>query len=125
MEPKELSVLTAQADLGIIPYKAVDLNHLYCSPNKLFEYAVAELPFLANDLPYLREVVDTYGFGAIADLSTPESAAAAIVNVVRDDQRISELRAAARRAAELLNWGVEGRKLVTAYGNIRRGERVH
>ena len=54
---------SASADLGIIPYPHVDLNSLYCTPNKLFEFIQAGLPMLTNQSPELERFVAREGFG--------------------------------------------------------------
>ncbi|MEY9495765.1 glycosyltransferase involved in cell wall biosynthesis [Bradyrhizobium elkanii] len=118
MEPEELAAVTPQADLGVIPYRAVDLNHLYCSPNKLFEFAAAGVPFLANDLPFLRDVAEEYGFGVVADLSAPSVIAEAVASALGDPDRFSELKAAAQAAAVRLNWNVEKDKLLEVYARL-------
>ncbi|GIK98121.1 MAG: hypothetical protein BroJett029_23300 [Alphaproteobacteria bacterium] len=76
--PDEMLYLTATADAGIIPYQPTGLNSTLCSPNKLFEYIQAQLPIVANDLPFLREVIAGEGFGVVAPLCGPAGFAAAI-----------------------------------------------
>ena len=115
MASEDLAPLTRSADLGVIPYHGVDLNNYYSSPNKLFEYAIAGLPFLSNDLPFLRSIIDQYGFGVAADLSRPEAAAAAILSIVENPIKLRELRDLAEKAGEALNWENEGEKLVALY----------
>lgn len=121
MEPAELAAITPQADLGVIPYRPVDLNHLYCSPNKLFEFAVSGVPFIANDLPFLRDIAQAYGYGVLADLGDPAAFAAAITAVVADPQRLAALKAAAREAGTRLNWEVEEKKLLDIYASLPHG----
>lgn len=111
----ELMTLTRSADLGVIPYHGIDLNNYYCSPNKLFEYAVAGVPFLSNDLPFLRSVAERYGFGVVANLRAPEATAEAILGIVQNPSRLADLRGAAAKAATELNWDVEARKLLGLY----------
>jgi len=118
IEPELLAELTREADLGVIPYRPVDLNHLYCSPNKLFEFAVAGLPFLANDLPFLRDIAEEYGFGVMTDLDEPKSIAEAIAQALADPVRFAALKAAARAAGTRLNWGIEGEKLLDIYAGL-------
>jgi glycosyltransferase involved in cell wall biosynthesis len=115
---EELPPLTRSADLGVIPYHGVDLNNYYSSPNKLFEYAIAGLPFVSNDLPFLRSIIDQYGFGVAADLSRPQAAAAAILSVVEDPIKLQMLKDMAGKAGEILNWENEGKKLVALYGRL-------
>ncbi len=115
---EDLAPLTRSADLGLIPYYGIDLNNYYSSPNKLFEYAIAGLPFLSNDLPFLRSIIDQYGFGVAADLSRPEAAAAAILSIVEDTIKLHALKDMAEKAGEALNWENEGKKLVALYEQL-------
>jgi glycosyltransferase involved in cell wall biosynthesis len=115
VEPDDLGPLTRSADLGVIPYRGIDLNNYYCSPNKLFEYAVAGLPFICNDLPFLRAMIMAHGFGVIADLDRPDTAARAMLDVMEDTARLRALKASAAEAGRVLNWEIEGKKLVALY----------
>ena len=76
---------TAGADIGIIPYPSIDLNSRLCTPNKLFEYIVAEVPILANDLPELRNFVVGNGFGMVCPMVGALAIAAAIENMAGTD----------------------------------------
>jgi len=69
---------TASADAGIIPYPNLGLNKYYCTPNKLFEFIVAGLPILANDLPELNRFVAQQGIGMNLPMNSPEDIARAI-----------------------------------------------
>lgn len=111
----DLHELTCDADLGIIPYHGVDENNYFCSPNKLFEFAIAELPFISNDLPFLHDIAQTYGNGLLADLSSAESIAAAVNQLFSDPVQLASLKAGAMKAREAINWDVEGEKLLSVY----------
>jgi len=114
----DLHELTCDADLGIIPYHGVDENNYFCSPNKLFEFAVAELPFISNDLPFLRDIVDTYGNGLLADLNSAESIATAVNQLFNDSVKLASLKDGAKNAREAINWDVEGEKLLNIYQRV-------
>lgn len=75
---EELTDYTLSADAGIIPYPDTDLNHHFCSPNKLFEFIHAGLPIIGNRLPYLEQVIDGEGFGLTEPLHGPKDYARAI-----------------------------------------------
>jgi glycosyltransferase involved in cell wall biosynthesis len=115
---EDLAPLTRSADLGVIPYHGIDLNNYYTSPNKLFEYAAAGLPFISNELPFLRSIIDKYGFGAVADLTEPHAAAGAILSLLNDRPRLEAMRKAAAKAAEELNWEKESEKLLALYQRV-------
>src|SRR5699024_5465976 len=63
----ELLKWTAGASLGTIPYENTGLNHLYCSPNKLWEYPAAGVPILASNMPEMKKKIDDYGIGITVD----------------------------------------------------------
>ena len=54
VSPKEVLSYTAGADIGIHIILNTCLNHYYCLPNKVFEYASAGIPFIASNFPDLR-----------------------------------------------------------------------
>jgi glycosyltransferase involved in cell wall biosynthesis len=68
----------ASADIGIIPYENVGVNHYLCSPSKLFHYIMAGLPVACSDFPFLRRVVLDNGIGAVFDPGDPLAIAGAV-----------------------------------------------
>lgn len=80
----DLLAWTAGADLGIIPYPPIDLNTLWCTPNKLFEFIQAGVPMVANDSPELRRFVQDTGFGRVGPMETPEQIAFLVDSVLAD-----------------------------------------
>jgi glycosyltransferase involved in cell wall biosynthesis len=123
VEGDALLGMTMSADLGVIPYHGVDLNNYYSSPNKLFEFLAAGVPFVCNDLPYLRTVLDTYGCGLVTDLTNPDAGAQAILALLDDAESLSRLKLAARTAALSLNWEIEGQKLLALYRRVEPARR--
>lgn len=49
--------ITSQASIGIISYDLINLNNLYCAPNKIWEYTGFGIPVIANDVLSLRTEV--------------------------------------------------------------------
>jgi glycosyltransferase involved in cell wall biosynthesis len=123
VEPAEMLPLTAGADLGVIPYQPIDLNHRLCSPNKFFEYVQAGVPVLSHQLPFFEGMAARYGVVATGDLSNPHDMTAAITRVLNDPGRLAKMKAACQPAAEELNWEHEGRKLVDAYARLAAAAR--
>lgn len=114
----ELHALTCDADLGIIPYYGVDENNHFCSPNKLFEFAVAGLPMLSNNLPFLHDIITRYGNGILADLNSPQRIANEINKIFSDEHLLENLRTASQKAGKEMNWGVEEQKLLNIYQKL-------
>ncbi|MFZ4561651.1 MAG: glycosyltransferase, partial [Saprospiraceae bacterium] len=118
---RELMHWVASADAGIIPYQPIDANHKYCSPNKLFEFIAAGLPIIANDLPYLRQVVSKNGFGIVHTFDEPQDYAKAI-NEMFDAHKGGEKRfrqALITRAAPYL-WPAQETILLDVYAEVLR-----
>lgn len=118
---RELLPYCASADVGLIPYQAVDLNNYYSSPNKLFDYIQAGLPIVASDFPFLRKVIATDNLGVVAELTTPESYAKAINQVLTLPDGGSQIRANMRRVAPRYTWHAQAEALVEGYEKMLRG----
>jgi glycosyltransferase involved in cell wall biosynthesis len=115
---RNLLAYCASADVGVIPYQAVDLNNYYTSPNKLFDFIQAALPIVASDLPYLRKVIVEDDLGVVAKLDTPDDYARAINSVLGRPDGGESLRANLRRVAPRYTWEAQGEKLVEAYRRL-------
>ncbi len=86
-----LPAITAQADVGIVTYPYEGLNNIYCSPNKIFEYAQAGLPVVATEQPPLKEMVESYGIGELLGRDDgPMEIADTLRNVVEHKERYCE-----------------------------------
>lgn len=59
--------LVRSADYGLCLVENVSLSDYYALPNKLFEYAFAGVPVLASNFPDMRQLIDQYGLGAVAE----------------------------------------------------------
>ena len=113
----ELLDWTRSADVGVIPYPDVDLNHHWCSPNKLFEFIQAGIPIVANDLPYLRDVIVGEQLGRVAPIERPEEFAAALEDVLSPDRR-AEFARMVRDAAPRYDWSSQVPALLGAYDAV-------
>jgi glycosyltransferase involved in cell wall biosynthesis len=121
MSPAELATVTPGADLGVVPYLPIDVNHRLCSPNKFFEFVQTGVPVLAhNGLPFFEAMSRDHGVVLTCDMTDPASIAAAATAYLEDPAARERMRQACDRAAGLLNWDVEGAKLVAAYEELTR-----
>lgn len=114
---EELLFWTASADAGIIPYpSALDINTRYCSPNKLFEFIQAEVPIIANDLPFLRQVIAGEGFGLIMALDQKNDFVKAITSMFDQSAGGPErFKTNLRKRKSNYNWDLQGKKLMEIY----------
>jgi glycosyltransferase involved in cell wall biosynthesis len=110
----ELLSYTVSADAGLIPYTPVDWNTKFCTPNKLYEFIVAELPILANDLPELIRFVGNQGIGVNHPMSCAEEVAYAIESFFGNDVRQYRMRL--REVSSRFVWqNHEGPRVVELY----------
>lgn len=84
--PEEVLSYTADADFGLCVLPDDCLNHKYCLPNKLFEYLMAGVPVLANDLIEVRRVVEEGKAGVIASFTSLQAATGAIEQALAFEQ---------------------------------------
>ncbi|MFC7465634.1 glycosyltransferase [Brachybacterium sp. GCM10030252] len=99
----ELLMWTAGATLGTIPYENTGLNHLYCSPNKLWEYPAAGVPILASNMPEMKKKIEQYQIGLTVNRRLDPEEIAEAVNALSDaDLQQMRLNCGTYAAAE--NW---------------------
>lgn len=65
--------ITEIADIGVVVYDFVDLNNIYCAPNKIWEYSKFGKPMLGSDIPGLKYTIETAGAGVCVDSQNKEN----------------------------------------------------
>lgn len=114
----ELPSYTAAATVGFQVLQNVCFNHYSASSNKLFEYMAALIPVIAADLPEIRRVVETEGVGLIVDVESPQSIAAAVNRLVKDESLRRAMQERASVARRQYNWEQEKGRLLAVYDSI-------
>lgn len=113
LEQEELLMLTPGADLGVVPYLPIDLNHELCSPNKFFEFTQHGVPVLAHDLHFFRDMRDRYGVCETTDMSCPQAIAKTILETV--EPQIGRLRANCIQASPEYAWNTQFEAIMDQY----------
>lgn len=116
----ELLRWTAGATVGIIPYEDKGLNHLYCTPNKLWEYPLAGVPIIGTDFPEMAKVITGHGVGWVI----PQKFTAKDIVQVVDSLSDEGLSAAREQSAQFVqndNWTIHEQRLVDLYRRIGEG----
>lgn len=112
---KDLMTYTQIADLGINLIEPINESKRLSLPNKLFEYMSVGVPFLSNDLPEPRVLVEEYKCGVLVDYSNKNNIAESIISLSEDKDFLSTLGNNGKKAInEELNWAVEFEKLLKA-----------
>jgi glycosyltransferase involved in cell wall biosynthesis len=115
---EEVPRFISSADVGIIPYEWVGLNHYYSSPSKLFHYIMAELPVVGSDFPFLRQVILGNDIGATFDPSRPEGITEAIRSLIGDPTRYRTVKDNLRRIKMKYCWENEEKKFLGVYQSL-------
>ena len=110
----QLQQWSAGATLGAVPYENTSLNHLYCTPNKLWEYPGAGVPVLCTDLPEMAAMLSEFGFGLLLPRDFTAVDIATTVNAL-DDTTLASLRAHCAPFIATNNWSRWERNLLAVY----------
>lgn len=116
---EELVKYASEADIGIIPYIATNLNNKFATPNKLFEYMMAGLAIAGSDLPELRNIIIGNNLGKVFDPTDPKDIARAINEMLSDKELLTEMKNNSLKAArDKYNWEKESQKLIALYETL-------
>jgi glycosyltransferase involved in cell wall biosynthesis len=80
--PRHLEI-TSHATIGIIQYNFSCLNHVFCAPNKIWEYAGFGIPALVADLPALHYYYDRYNAGICCNFDSEINISHAIQEILK------------------------------------------
>lgn len=111
-------------DIGILTYSKIGINNVYCSPNKIYEYAQAYLPVITTDQPPLRSIIDQYYIGAyISDSNNKYNKKARVIaecikNFVLDQYSTKSIKTSIRIFIEENSWDKEKKKLLKVFQKI-------
>jgi len=116
VEPGVLLEYTSSADFGILFYENSCLNHYYCSPNKMFEYIMAEIPVIVSNLYEMKRLVQENKIGIVAKDNTSKGLQKAIEEALLLDQ--NKLRKNIQKVKKLYNWEKQEKVLVDVYKSL-------
>ncbi len=112
----ELLHCTASADVGILSTEADCLNSYYCLPNKFFEYTMAGLAVISNDVPEVRALVERFQNGLVYRAENPETFAQAYQEILK--KNLDSYRSGSRALASAYNWENQEKVLLNIYAEL-------
>ena len=116
--PERVSELLARARVGVIPLQPIP-NYRDAYPVKLFEYLAAGMPVVATDVPLWRKLLEAHDCGICVPPDSPRRLAAAITELLDDDDRARAMGQRARHAAEQhYSWQTQADALVALYSEL-------
>lgn len=106
-------------DIGVVPYIPTNLNQLYASPNKTFEYMMGGLAIVVSDIPELNRFVVNNGVGLNFNPGDISDIARAIKEIGDNRDAMSKMKENALKFSKNeYNWGVQGDKIVEKYKEL-------
>lgn len=118
LNPSDLHVVTAKADLGISLEEHIGQNYYYALPNKLFDYIHAGIPVLVSDFPEMRKIVKGYDIG-VTTLQKDHKQLAGIISEMLFNEKLRERwKQNLKKASEELCWENEEKILRDIYSEI-------
>jgi glycosyltransferase involved in cell wall biosynthesis len=112
---EQLMQHTMGANVGIHLIETNCLNHIYCLPNKIFEYLHAGIPIFVRDIPELATIVKKNNCGWLAPSNFTE-----MLNFI-NQLTLAEInlkREQARKCCRLYSWENEGKVVSALYSNL-------
>lgn len=116
VSPEIVLEYTSAADFGIHMIQNSCLNHYYCMPNKLFEYAMTGLPVIISNMKEMREMVERYDMGIVVKDESIDAINSAIDKILESD--IEKMKKNARRCAEENSWEKQEIKMINEYKRV-------
>ncbi|MGY0073604.1 glycosyltransferase family 4 protein [Vibrio proteolyticus] len=113
----ELSLWTAGAAIGVIPYELFGLNHLYCTPNKLWEYPASGVPILCSGMLEMKYSVEKDDIGWVIPQVFTSTDISDVVNNLKLDT-LHQKRSNCLEYIKKDNWSLYEKRLVNVYKEI-------
>ena len=103
----------SSANVGLCIIEKVSLSDFYCLPNKLFEYAFANLYILASNFPDMKRLIKTYSLGSCI----PPNVNALIRKIKFLENNKKKTKVLKRNLVDL-QWQSQSQILIRSYLNI-------
>ncbi len=113
-----LPAYTSLASLGLSIEKDTNLNYRFSLPNKVFDYIQAGVPLLAFPMKEVKLLIDQYRLGSFIDNHDPLHMAKKINELLSNDNALKQYKEACEKAAEILCWDQEEKKLKSIFEKI-------
>lgn len=118
ISPGHLKEFTRKAYIGITLFDKNGLSNYYSLANRFFDYIHAGTPQLCVDYPVYREINNFHNIGVLISDLSPANIAKEINDLLNDEDKWLQFHNNCNKAAQILNWQMEEKKLLTFYKNL-------
>ncbi len=116
--PLELKNITNKAYIGITLFEKETLSNYYSLANRFFDYIHSGVPQLCVNYPVYKEINNLYNIAVLTDDLSSVNIAAALNQLLNDEQQWQEIHNNCTNAAKELNWQTEEIKLIAFYNRL-------
>jgi glycogen synthase len=116
VSPEGLVDALSGCDIGLFLSAGEAAQERFALPNKIFEYTAAGLAILSSGSVDVAALLADHGHGLMLESASPEALAKALNNF--DPQSVTVSKRLACEAANVLDWRVEGQKLLSVYADL-------
>ncbi len=109
---------TKCADAGLAPIGKSKKSHIYSSPNKIYEYIAAGIPFVCAKLPEMIKIVDESKVGIAVPSDSPEALYAGVETLFQSGNFALTKQAIQKEFKTKYSWESEQKKLIKLYEDI-------
>ena len=102
--------LISSANVGLSIIEKVSLSDFYCLPNKLFEFAFANLYILASNFPDMKRLIKTYSLGSCIPPNT--NALTREIKLLENNKNKTKIQ---KKNLKDLQWQSQSQKLIYSY----------
>jgi glycosyltransferase involved in cell wall biosynthesis len=118
IKPKDLPNITQQATIGLNIAEDKSLSYRLSLPNKIFDYIQAGVPQICTQFIEYQRLNDVYNIAYMVSSLEKEQLSEAINRLISDKVLYQNLKENCMKAAVVLTWENEVKKLIAFYGKI-------
>ncbi|MCB9094288.1 MAG: glycosyltransferase [Halobacteriovoraceae bacterium] len=116
--PNEIFEYTQDAYLGLCLTEDRAVSYRYSLPNKVFEYAMSNVPIIAPPLPELSKIVKENNIGVVLKEVTPQAIIKTILNI--DEHEYHNYKFSIKKFITKYNWENQEKKLIKLYKSFEQ-----
>ena len=94
--------ITSYASIGVLNYDPINLNNLYCAPNKIWEYSGFGIPFIGNDSIVLTQIANNFHSGITCNFNA-SCISESLIHIINNNDSLASNSAKFYESVDLKN----------------------